>query len=268
MRYPTLDALPYERIYSADFEYENGGVAGNNPRVVCLVVREFRTGAVKRYWRDALLEMTVAPFDIGPDTLVVAYFAPAEMQCFMALGWPRPENLIDPFAEFRRLTNGQYPEHGHGLVGALRYFGLDSFVPAQKEEMRQLILSGGPWSEAQQTAILDYCESDVDALEPLLAAMLAHAPWTFEVLGQALMRGRYTAAVGVMQFSGIPIDPQIFSRLQQNLPALKCKLIAQVDAAFGVYEGGSFKESLFEAYLAKHSVAWPRLATGRLKLTR
>ena len=61
MRYTNLDALPYERIYSIDFEYEDGGVAGNNPRVVCLVVREFRTGAVKRYWRDALLEMTVAP---------------------------------------------------------------------------------------------------------------------------------------------------------------------------------------------------------------
>ena len=156
MRYTNLDALPYERIYSIDFEYGDGGVAGNNPRVVCLVVREFRAGVVKRYWRDALLGMAVAPFDIGPETLVVAYFAPAEMQCFMALGWPRPENLIDLFAEFRRLTNGQHLADGKGLVGALWYFGLERLVPAQKDEMRQLILSGGPWSEAQQTAILDY----------------------------------------------------------------------------------------------------------------
>ena len=268
MRYTNLDALPYERIYSIDFEYEDGGVAGNNPRVVCLVVREFRTGAVKRYWRDALLEMTVAPFDIGPDTLVVAYFAPAEMQCFMALGWPRPENLIDLFAEFRRLTNGQHLADGKGLVGALWYFGLERLVPAQKGEIRQLILSGGPWSADQETAILDYCQEDVDALEPLFAAMLAHEHWTFDHLGQALMRGRYTVAVGVMQFSGIPIDLQIYSRLQNNWPELKSKLIARVDAAFGVYEGGSFKEALFEAYLAKHGIAWPRLLTGRLKLDR
>ena len=134
--------------------------------------------------------------------------------------------------------------------------------------MRQLILSGGPWSEAQQEAILDYCQSDVDSLEPLFAAMLAHEPWTFDHLGQALMRGRYTVAVGVMQFSGIPIDLQIYSRLQNNWPELKSKLIARVDAAFGVYEGGSFKEALFEAYLAKHGIAWPRLLTGRLKLDR
>ena len=148
MRYTTLDALPYERILSIDFEYEDGGVAGNVPRPVCFVVRDFKTGSLKRYWRDELLSMTVAPFDIGSETLVVAYFAPAEIQCFMALGWPMPENLLDLFAEFRCLTNGQYLAYGKGLVGALRYFDLERFVPAQKDEMRQLILSGGPWSAA------------------------------------------------------------------------------------------------------------------------
>ena len=263
-----MDALPYERILSIDFEYEDGGVAGNVPRPVCFVVRDFKTGSLRRYWRDELLSMTVAPFDIGSETLVVAYFAPAEIQCFMALGWPMPENLLDLFAEFRCLTNGQYLAYGKGLVGALRYFDLERFVPAQKDVMRQLIASGGPWSADQETAILDYCQEDVDALEPLFAAMLAHEPWTFELLGQALMRGRYTAAVGVMQFNGIPIDLQIYRRLQKNLPAVKSRLIAHVDAAFGVYEAGSFREALFEEYLATHGIAWPRLATGRLKLDR
>lgn len=263
-----MDALPYERILSIDFEYEDGGVAGNVPRPVCFVVRDFKTGSLKRYWRDELLSMTVAPFDIGSETLVVAFFAPAEIQCFMALGWPMPENLLDLFPEFRCLTNGQYLAYGKGLVGALRYFDLERFVPAQKDVMRQLISSGGPWSADQETAILDYCQEDVDALEPLFAAMLAHEPWTFERLGQALMRGRYTAAVGVMQFNGIPIDLQIYRRLQKNLPAVKSRLIAHVDAAFGVYEAGSFREALFEEYLATHGIAWPRLATGRLKLDR
>lgn len=86
--------------------------------------------------------------------------------------------------------------------------------------------------------------------------------------GQALIRGRYMSAVGAMQFNGTPIDSDVFTRLQKNWPALKSKLIARVDAAFGVYERGSFKEALFEAYLAKHGIAWPRLVTGRLKLDR
>lgn len=268
MRYDTLDALPYERILFIDFEYEDGGVAGNNPHVVCLVVRDFKTGSVKRYWRNELFDMAVAPFDVGTETLVIAYFAPAEMQSFLTLSWPRPENLIDLFPEFRLLTKGKNPTHGNGLVGALRYFSLDGFVPAQKDEMRQIILSGGPWSQAQRAEILDYCQADVDALEPLLAEMLAHAPWTFERLGQALMRGRYMAAVGAMQHTGIPIDQPTYQRLQSNWARLTNELIRRTDIEYGVYVDGSFNGTLFEQYLVRQGIAWPRLDTGRLKLDR
>lgn len=261
-----LDALPYARIIALDFEFF--GAEGDNPKIVCLVTTDLLTGDTQRYWRDVLLQMPQAPFDTGADTLILAYFAPAEMQCFQTLNWDPPECLVDLFVEFRRLTNGQALAYGRSLVGALLHFGLEDFVPSEKDEMRQLILSGGPWSEAQQTAILDYCKADVDALEPLFATMLYRGPWTFDDLGQALIRGRYMSAVGAMQFHGIPIDLDVFTQLRKNWPALKSKLIARVDAAFGVYESGSFKEALFEAYLAKQGIAWPRLVTGRLKLDR
>ena len=55
--------------------------------------------------------------------------------------------------------------------------------------MRDLILGGGPWSLEQRGAILDYCESDVVALERLLPAMLPRID-----LPRALLRGRYMAA--------------------------------------------------------------------------
>jgi hypothetical protein len=42
--------------------------------------------------------------------------------------------------------------------------------------MRDLILSGGPWSKDQETAILDYCQQDVIALGPLLEAMINRNP--------------------------------------------------------------------------------------------
>ena len=42
----------------------------------------------------------------------------------------------------------------------------------EKDEMRNLVMRGGPWSDEEQAAILDYCESDVDALSRLLPAML------------------------------------------------------------------------------------------------
>jgi DNA polymerase I len=266
LRFEQVDALPYERIIALDFEFF--GVEGENPNVVCLVTRDLLSGELRRYWHDDFVGMESPPFDTGETTLLLAYFASAEMQCFKALGWEKPECLVDLYVEFRRLTNGQELSHGRGMVGALLYFGLDRFIPSEKVEMRELILSGGPWSKHEVSLILDYCQQDVDALGPLFAAILANDPWNIDHLGQALIRGRYMAAVGSIQFYGIPIDVQTLEQLQRNWPVLQQGLIARVDKAYGVYNEGSFKEALFTKYLDREGIAWPRSDTGRLKMDR
>jgi hypothetical protein len=62
------------------------------------------------------------------------------------LGWPHPVHLLDLFAEFRCLTNGLRLPHGSGLLGALLHYGLPTIGGEQKDEMRDLILGGGPWT--------------------------------------------------------------------------------------------------------------------------
>src|SRR5262249_60895046 len=83
-----------------------------------------------------------------------------------------PERILDLFCEFRARTNGLETPAGNGLLGALAYFGLDAIGTVEKDEMRELVLRGGPWSETERTAILDYCESDVAAMDRLLTAVL------------------------------------------------------------------------------------------------
>ena len=86
------------------------------------------------------------------------------------------------------------PVSGAGLLGALAHYGLDSIGTVEKDEMRDLILRGGPWTDAERQAILDYCESDVVALARLLPAMLPEID-----LPRALLRGRYMAAAARME---------------------------------------------------------------------
>ena len=150
--------------------------------------------------------MKTPPFETGEDVAIVSYFAPAEVQSMLALGWDIDVSVIDLFAEFRCQTNGDPNVGRKSLVSALQFYGLEQFIPEEKDSMRDLILSGGPWSEAQRSAILDYCQQDVVALGPLLDAMLRHAPWSELQFNQALLRGRYMKAVGAMQHRGIPID--------------------------------------------------------------
>ncbi|WP_340244973.1 DNA polymerase [Roseobacter sp. HKCCA2468] len=266
MTYTELAHLPFQKIYAIDFEYF--GSEGETPNVVCMVVQDLRSGELSRHWQDDLQKMKTPPFETGEDIALVCYFAPAEVQSMLALGWGFDVSMIDLFAEFRCDTNGDPNVGRQSLVSALQFNGLDHLIPEEKDSMRDLILSGGPWSEGQRSAILDYCAQDVAALGPLLNAMLKHAPWSELRLNQALLRGRYVKAVGAMQHFGIPIDFDLLETLNASWDAIKQKLIVQVDTQYGVYVDGTFKEALFEIYLSHKQIPWPRLDSGRLALDR
>ena len=266
MMYTEVASLPFRKIYAIDFEY--CGADGEIPNIVCMVIQDLQSGGVSRCWRDDLSEMRTPPFEAGEDVAIVSYFAPAEVQSMLALDWDIDVSVIDLFAEFRCQTNGNPDVGRKSLVSALQLYGLEQFIPEEKDSMRDLILSGGPWSEAQRSAILDYCQQDVVALGPLLNAMLRHAPWSELQFNQALLRGRYMKAVGAMQHRGIPIDLGLLDKLNTNWEDIKLNLIENVDAQYGVYVDGRFKEALFQSYLAREGIPWPRLDSGRLALDR
>ena len=62
-------------------------------------------------------------------------------------------------------------------------------------------------------------------------------------------------AVGSMQHRGIPIDLDLLNKLNANWDDIKLELIESVDAQYGVYVDGSFKEALFQSYLAREGIA-------------
>lgn len=250
-------------IFLMDFEFHPArGREGNPPVPVCLVVREWPAGRTTRHWQSELQRMAAAPFPTGEKALCVAYYASAEMDCFEVLGWPPPANLLDLFAEFRCLTNGLRLAHGSRLLGALLHYGLPSIGGEQKDAMRDLILTGGPWNRAEALAILDYCATDVVALADLLTAMQDLIDWP-----RALLRGRYMQAVSRIQMNGVPIDTEALALLQRHWLAIQDQLIADIDRDYGVYEGRIFKAGRWEAYLVARGIPWPRLDSGRLDLS-
>lgn len=249
-------------IWAVDFEFHPaGGNEGNNPIPVCMVARNLVSSEIIRLWQDELFARQDAPFPVGKDALFTAYFASAEVSCFLALGWELPTNTLDLYTEFRNLTNGAPTPHGNGLLAALLHFGLPAMAAQEKDAMRDLILGRGPWTMDQRKDILSYCESDVDALAALFPVMASQIDWP-----RALLRGRYMQSVGRMEANGVPIDSALHATLSQAWLDIQDGLIASVDQLFGVYEGRTFKASKFEQYLAAHSIPWPRLESGKLDL--
>jgi len=257
----TLAGLEtFPEVWVADFEF--CAPAGERPSPICLVARELRTGRTLRLWQDDLLARRVAPYPLGPEALFVAYYASAEFGCHLAMDWPMPARVLDLFAEFRCLTSGLTVPCGHGLLGAMAYFGLDGIESDEKATMRELAMRGGPYTEAERTALLDYCESDVVALCRLLPVMLPKID-----IPRALLRGRYMAAAAKIERNGVPIDMDTLGRLRANWTAIQDQLIATIDREYGVFDGRTFKMERFAAWLATRGIPWPCLTSGALDLT-
>ena len=246
----------FKNVWFVDFEFCQP--EGERPVVVCMVARELFTGRLLRRWRD---ELATPPFDIGPESLFVAFYSSAEWGCHLALGWPMPARILDLYAEFRCITSGLNRPNGSGLLGALSYFGLDALDAVEKDAMRQLVIRGGPWSDDEKRAILDYCQSDVDSLARLLPPMLPQIDFP-----RALIRGRFMAAVARMEFTGVPIDVRALARIRRQWEGIQDRLISRIDQSFHIYEGRTFKAERFGAWLAQRGIAWPRLPSGALAL--
>jgi hypothetical protein len=211
---------------------------------------------------------------VEPDILYVSFSAPAEWSYFLACGWELPPTILDLYAEEMLLTNTQKDERGKryvpSLLLTLAKYGLDAMAAAEKEEMRNLILRGHPFSYREQAAILDYCMEDVTSTADLLPAMLP-----FLNPEEALLRGAFTRAVAWIEYNGIPVDRSAYERLVRNWPELTSSLARRIEQehGYGVYTPDghgkmTWSEAGFDALIERMGLAneWPRTACGKLSI--
>jgi hypothetical protein len=120
-----VPGLPFEQIWFFDFEFS--APDGERPVVRCLVAMEYFSRQKTRIWLDGQQSAPVPPFRLDASVLLVGYFATADLNCFLALGWPLPARLVDLYVEFKRQICGRDGEPDKpSLVYALDWFGLDS----------------------------------------------------------------------------------------------------------------------------------------------
>jgi hypothetical protein len=239
-----------------------------------MYAREERSGATISLWRDELLRLTHAPFDTGPDSVMVAFASNAELACFLALGWPFPTNVLDPYVENIVTINGNTaiwppPDEKNrkgrpGLLDALKLHDLPGCGRSkeEKERIRRMILDNEEYTPEQRREIQDYNKDDVDDTIALLEVL---AP-TIDV-GRALFRGRYMAAVARMERVGLPIDSDYLNELVTTWDAIRLHYI-QRDDEFHLYDGANLVEARLWDLIEAKGWDWPRTKTGRYELTK
>ncbi len=120
--------------------------------------------------------------------------------------------------------------------------------------MQGLVLQGGPHDATEQSAPLDYGQTDVDALAPKID------------IHRAVMRGRCMKSVAVMERNGLPIDINTLEQLREHWTDIQSRLIDAVDQDFGVFDGTTFRDNKWAAYLWERDILWPRSESGSLAL--
>ena len=265
----TPPNLPFEEIWLHDFEFVPR--PGERPDVACLAARELRSGLTIGLRRDELGPQP--PYRVDEKAVVVSFVANAEVTCHLSLNWPVPKNIIDLSPAFRNIVNGRSVPEGKSLLGALRYYGLDTINPKQKDAMRKRIMQGWPFTPEEMAQIQAYCLGDVDDLERLLSCILGESEFD---LGVALYHGESVAASALMEHYGVPVNLPVFSQLadKHTWSAIRDEMVPVIDAKYGVYIRGAdgdwhFNMERFAAYLDREEIiGWPRLESGQLNMRR
>jgi DNA polymerase I len=252
------DLHHYCEIWLVDFEFTN--LPGERPVPVCMVAREFSSNRLVRTFENGF--ESAPPFAIDAGALFVAYYASAELGCFRALGWPMPARILDLCAEYKLHRSGlRRKDEQARLLDALAHFGLDAIDAVEKGEMQKAIGSGTWHGRYSEEEILDYCQTDVDALARLLPVMLPRID-----LPRALFRGRYMAAAAAIEWAGSPIDTPMLGLFREHWTGIQDQLIEKIDAGYGVFDGRTFKVSRWANFLERNRIPWPRLESGQLDL--
>jgi hypothetical protein len=260
----------FTNIVVVDFEYEiNDDLL---PHVLCMVAHVLNENLQHvrtiRMWRGEF--GTTPPFDVGPDALVVAYSAWAEITCFLILGWQFPVHIFDQHTAYLAATNILLPynpdekrtKQRKRLSDACRAYGITGWEHVDKEDIAKAI-GEGRWREYGQDVVYGYCEEDVSKSVELLRAQLRDRAGA---LGRILLPAadvervlhwsNYSAkAVAQIQARGMPIDTALWNLVQENKRAVVHELRRVFDPSYGsddpiFDEDGKFSYDRFERWRA------------------
>jgi DNA polymerase I len=272
----------FSTIVVCDFEYEVAD--GELPNVLCMVaqvldenLRHLRT---IKLWRGEF--GAAPPFDVGPDSLFVAYSAWAEMTCFKVLGWKFPVHIFDQHTAYLAASNILLPYNPNEprikqrkrLADACRAYDLAGWERIDKDTIAPAI-GDGSWRYRYSPAeVVEYCAEDVRMELALLRAQIrGRARFEQADVPRILHWSNYSAkCIALIQARGIPIDMRLWNLVQENKAAVIGELLRRLDPSHGDDEPiytpeGNFGRRRFETYLARSGVAaWPRLDDGELDL--
>ena len=219
-----------------------------------------------RLWRGEFGQ--TPPFDIGPDTLFVAYSAWAEMTCFMVLGWQFPVHIFDLHTAYLAASNILLPYNPDEMrkrqrkrlvrrLSRLRHRRLGAH---RQGNNCARISAKGRWREYGREAcfrLLRRRRAQVGAAVARSNCAASSAIYCRVDVEHVLHWSNYSAkAIAQIQARGMPIDMALWNLVQENKAAVIAELLRQFDPSHGsetpIYTPeGEWSYARFERWLVQ-----------------
>lgn len=249
----------FDEIVVADSEFV--AHPGEVQQPICIAFRELRSGRREVHFECDLRRRGSPPFSTGPRVLLVAHYASAEVATMLALGWDLPHHVIDTFAEFRVLTNGD-PQHRASLLAAAAFFSIPTMADTAKAAMRDLAVRG-EHTEAERRELGEYCLKDVDATVELFRALESRG---IDV-PRALVRGQFMVAAARMERVGLPVDRALAQQIAADKEHIQRTIIAELDT-IGLFDETHLRQERVARFARGKGLPWPRTESGRYSTDR
>ena len=247
-------------IYIWDTEYRQP--SGENPTVVCMVIKNILDG---RTYRLSGKDLTKFPVAITEDSLFVTHYAPAEVNSMLSLGFKKPKFIFDTFVESKKLYWGKEDGFNFKLLGCCARYGIKVMSKEHKDDMRDLVMENETYTKKQMSDIIKYCEEDVLNLEQLFYKILEDYekegvdPAT--VLTQSTFHGRAMGICAQIETNGIPMNRKLFDDFNKHFPIIKNDIIVEANKTLNVFdENNKLKKGKFNDFIIRLGLdgSWPR----------
>ena len=247
-------------IYIYDYEYRQP--AGENPTVVCMVLKNILDG---RTYRISGKDLKKFPVPITDDSLFVTHYAPAEINSMLSLGFKKPKFIFDTLVESRKLYWGKQDGFNFKLIGCCARYGIKVMSSEHKDDMRNLIMENENYSKKQMSDIIKYCEEDVLNLEQLFYKILENNenegvdPAAY--LTQSTFHGRAMGVCAQIETNGIPMNSKLYNDFNEHFPSIKNDIITAANKTLKIFdENNKAKKDKFNDLIIRlgQQSVWPR----------
>jgi hypothetical protein len=250
----------FRRVVFLDTEF--GIAPDETPLPICMVIRTLPDRQLHRLWLLGAKRLPYLPFALrDPTSVWIAYNIPAEVSVLLKLEAPLPHHWIDFFAEYRAATNGhRHTDERTRLVEALAHYGEFAIDAEEKEQWQDMAKRHDVAElEANKEGMLDYCQSDTDALVTLFDNPRLQADLAKFHPQEMLFRGR--SMVARARVIGPPVDTPLLEKITRHRAAAWLAVTRQGEERhhWGIFDdSGIWNQSNYESWLKRLDIRLPR----------